>query len=127
MPTAGSTAATSALSRYYLASGSGGMAVGVHSTQFAIRETGLYEPVLRMAADVAAGAGRPFVLVGGIVGRTDQALREAAIVRDLGYHAGLLGLGAWRGASEDEVLEHCRRIAAEIPIMGSTCSRQPAA
>ncbi|WP_374446067.1 dihydrodipicolinate synthase family protein [Stella sp.] len=107
-----------ALSRYYLASGSGGMAVGVHSTQFAIRETGLYEPVLRLAAETAAGAGRPIVLVGGIVGRTEQALREAAIVRDLGYHAGLLGLGAWRGTGEAEVLDHCRRIAAEIPIMG---------
>ena len=106
------------LSRYYLASGSGGMAVGVHSTQFAIRETGLYEPVLRLAAEAAGAAGRPIILVGGIIGRTEQALREAAIARALGYHPGLLGLGAWRGTSEDEVLEHCRKVAAEIPVMG---------
>ncbi|MGE0724491.1 MAG: dihydrodipicolinate synthase family protein [Alphaproteobacteria bacterium] len=107
-----------ALTRYYLASGAGGVAVGVHSTQFAIRERGLYEPVLKIAAEAAAAAGRPVVLVGGIVGRTEQALREAAIVRGLGYHVGLLGLGAWRGAAEDEIIDHCRRIADEIPIMG---------
>ncbi len=107
-----------ALSRYYLASGAGGLAVGVHSTQFAIRDVGLYEPVLRLAADAAGAAGRPVVLVGGVVGRTEQALREAATVRGLGYHVGLLGLGAWRGAGEDEIIDHCRRIAAEIPVMG---------
>ena len=107
-----------ALSRYYLASGAGGLAVGVHSTQFAIRDVGLYEPVLRLAADAAAAAARPVILVGGIIGRTEQALREAAILRGLGYHLGLLGLGAWRGAGEDEIIDHCRRIAAEIPIMG---------
>src|SRR3954469_22558392 len=77
-----------ALTRYYLAAGAGGVAVGVHTTQFAIRGAGLYEPVLEIAAETA----RPgkAVLVAGIAGSTRQALREARIARDLGYDAGLL-------------------------------------
>jgi dihydrodipicolinate synthase/N-acetylneuraminate lyase len=107
-----------ALSRYYADAGVSGLAVGVHTTQFAIREAGFFEPVLRTAAEVAAAADRPLVLVAGLVGRTEQALREAQIARGLGYHAGLLSLAALRGASEDELIAHCTRVAAEIPLVG---------
>src|SRR5512139_1175563 len=89
-----------ALTRYYLDAGAGGLAVGVHSTQFAIRERGLYEPVLRLAAEEARSwAGRPVFLLGGLAGRTKQAKEEAAIARGLGYHAGMLSLAAMKGAS----------------------------
>jgi len=108
-----------ALSRYYVDAGVSGLAVGVHTTQFAIREAGLYEPVLRIAAETAADwAGRPLFLIAGLVGPTAQARREAEIARGLGYHAGLLSLAALGGASEDELIEHCRAIAAEIPLVG---------
>ncbi|MCZ6847089.1 MAG: dihydrodipicolinate synthase family protein [Alphaproteobacteria bacterium] len=108
-----------ALTRYYIDAGAGGVAVGVHTTQFEIRDAGLYEPVLKLAAEtVDDWTDRVLVRIGGLIGRTDQALREAAIARDLGYHAGLLSLAAWKGASEDEIIEHCRRIADEIPLIG---------
>jgi dihydrodipicolinate synthase/N-acetylneuraminate lyase len=108
-----------ALSRYYIDAGAGGLAVGVHSTQFAIREAGLYEPVLRIAAEVAAErAQRPLVLIAGLVGRTEQAKREAATAVDLGYHTGLLSLAAMKGAGEDELIAHCREIAGIIPLVG---------
>ncbi|WP_376098928.1 dihydrodipicolinate synthase family protein [Roseomonas sp. CCTCC AB2023176] len=105
-----------ALSRYYLDAGVGGLAVGVHTTQFAIRDVGLYEPVLRLAAEEARG--RDAVFVAGLVGRTEQALREARVARQAGYHAGLLSLAAWKGASEDAIVEHCARVAEEIPVFG---------
>lgn len=107
-----------ALTRYYLAAGAGGLAVGVHTTQFAIREVGLYEPVLRLAAETAAGAGRPVLLVAGAIGRTAQAVAEAGIARGLGYHAVLLSLAAMKGASEDEIVAHCQAVAAEMPLFG---------
>jgi dihydrodipicolinate synthase/N-acetylneuraminate lyase len=108
-----------ALTRYYLDAGAGGLAVGVHTTQFAIREAGLYEPVLRLAAEEArAWAKRPVFLVGGLSGRTDQAKQEAAVARGLGYHAGMLSLAAMRGASEDELIAHCAAVAGEIPLVG---------
>lgn len=107
-----------ALSRYYLAAGAGGFAVGVHTTQFAIREVGLYEPVLRLAAETAAEAARPALLVAGAIGRTAQAVAEARIARGLGYHAVLLSLAAMRGASEDEIVAHCQAVAAEMPLFG---------
>src|SRR5690606_22429652 len=68
-----------ALTRYYLAAGAGGVAVGVHTTQFEIRDVGLLEPVLRLAAEaVDAEVGdRPFLKVAGVLGERDQALREA--------------------------------------------------
>nr|WP_246514578.1 dihydrodipicolinate synthase family protein [Neoroseomonas soli] len=107
-----------ALSRYYLDAGSGGLAVGVHTTQFAIRERGLYEPVLRIAAEAASErAGAP-ILVAGAIGRTEQAVKEARIARGLGYHAALLSLAAWKGASEDEIIAHCEAVAAEMPVFG---------
>ncbi len=107
-----------ALSRYYLDAGSGGLAVGVHTTQFAIRERGLYEPVLRIAAEAAAEQALAPILVAGAIGRTEQACAEARIARDLGYHAVLLSLAAWKGASEDEMVSHCEAVAAEMPLFG---------
>jgi hypothetical protein len=108
-----------ALTRYYIDAGSGGLAVGVHSTQFAIREVGLYEPVLRLAAETAASwTDRPLVLIAGAIGRTAQAVAEARIARALGYHAVLLSLAAMKGASEDELVEHCTAVAAEMPLIG---------
>jgi hypothetical protein len=108
-----------ALSRYYIDAGVSGLAVGVHTTQFAIRAAGLYEPVLRTAIETAADwAERSLFLIAGLVGRTQQALREAEVARGLGYHAGLLSLGAMKGASEDELIEHCQAIARALPIVG---------
>ena len=108
-----------ALARYYLDAGSGGLAVGVHSTQFAIREHGLYQPVLQLAMETAESWGQgPLVMIAGLAGRTAQARGEAAVARDLGYHAGLLSLAAMKGASEDELIAHCGAIAAEIPVVG---------
>jgi dihydrodipicolinate synthase/N-acetylneuraminate lyase len=107
-----------ALSRYYLDAGSGGLAVGVHATQFAIRDAGLYEPVLKIAMEEAARAHRPVVTIAGVVGKTAQARKEAQLARALGYHAGLLSLGAMRGSSLDELVEHCAAVAKEIPLVG---------
>jgi dihydrodipicolinate synthase/N-acetylneuraminate lyase len=108
-----------ALTRYYLDAGAGGLAVGVHTTQFAIRQVGLLRPVLEMAAATAAErAGAPAMLVAGAVGPTAQAVDEARLARSLGYHAVLLSLAALREASEDELVAHCRTVAAEMPLIG---------
>lgn len=108
-----------ALSRYYIDAGAGGLAVGVHTTQFAIREVGLLRPVLETAAIAAASwTERPLLLVAGVVGRTEQAIAEAQLARSLGYHAVLVSLAALRGASEDELIAHCRAVAAEMPVIG---------
>jgi len=108
-----------ALTRYYCDAGVGGLAVGVHTTQFAIREVGLYEPVLKMAAETAAAwTDRQLAMVAGLAGPTPQASREAEIAVDLGYHAGLLSLGAMRDASEDEIIEHCRSVSRTMPLFG---------
>lgn len=136
-----------ALTRYYLDAGAGGLAVGVHSTQFEIRrpEHGLFEPVLRLAGETISewetaraggaaqpgsgaaqtgsgaaqpGGGRPILRVAGVVGPTAQAAREAALARELGYHAGLLSLAALPDASDEALLAHARRVAEEIPLFG---------
>lgn len=108
-----------ALTRYYLDAGSGGIAVGVHTTQFEIRDHGLYEPVLKACAKAADDwTDRPLVKIAGLVGKTEQARREAQVARDLGYHAGLMSLAAFKGASIDEMIEHCRAVAQEIPLFG---------
>jgi dihydrodipicolinate synthase/N-acetylneuraminate lyase len=108
-----------ALTRYYINAGAGGLAVGVHTTQFAIRDVGLYEPVLRNAVETARSwTDRPLVLVAGLAGATDQALAEARLAVGLGYHAGLLSLGAMRDASTRDIVEHCGAIAREIPLIG---------
>jgi dihydrodipicolinate synthase/N-acetylneuraminate lyase len=108
-----------ALTRYYLDAGAGGLAVGVHSTQFAIREAGLYEPVLRLAMEEARSrTGRPLLMIAGLSGRTAQAKKEAAIARGLGYTAGMLSLAPMAGASVDEMIEHCAGVAKEMPLVG---------
>jgi hypothetical protein len=108
-----------ALARYYLDAGAGGLAVGVHATQFAIREVGLYEPVLELAARTAREwCGRPVVLIAGLSGRSAQARREAEIALEHGYHAGMLSLAPMKGASVDELVEHCAAVAAVIPLVG---------
>lgn len=109
-----------ALARYYIAAGVGGLAVGVHTTQFAIRDAkvGLFRPVLELAKEEMDRAAKPLVRIGGICGVTQQAVAEAALLRDLGYHAGLLSLGAMRDATEDELVAHCRAVAEALPIVG---------
>lgn len=113
-----------ALTRYYVASGAGGIAVGVHSTQFEIREPGhaLLRPVLEMAsraADEALCAGpRPFIKIAGACGETRAAVAEAELARGLGYHAVLLSLGALRDAPEDALVAHCRAVAEVVPLVG---------
>ncbi len=107
-----------ALTRYYLAAGVGGLAVGVHTTQFAIRDVGLFEPVLALASEEMDRANRPLVRIAGICGATAQAVKEAEMIRRLGYDAGLLSLAALRDVSEDALLDHCRRVAAVVPLIG---------
>jgi hypothetical protein len=108
-----------ALTRYYVDSGVGGLAVGVHTTQFSIREHGLYETVLRAAMeDQKAWAQRPLAMIAGLCGGTAQAIAEAKTAVSLGYHAGLLSLAALASKSEDELIAHCQAVAHEIPIIG---------
>jgi dihydrodipicolinate synthase/N-acetylneuraminate lyase len=108
-----------ALTRYYIDAGAGGLAVGVHTTQFAIRDVGMYRPVLELAAETASNwTKRPLALVAGLAGPTQQATIEARTARDIGYHAGLLSLAAMKSASEDEILAHCEAVAREIPLVG---------
>src|SRR4051795_6286851 len=108
-----------ALTRYSLDAGAGGLAVGVHTTQFAIREAGLFAPVLELAMRSATdwARARP-IMIAGLAGRTAQAVQEAQIARDLGYHAGLLSLAAMKGAAEDELIAHAQAVAREIPLIG---------
>jgi len=113
-----------ALCRYYLAAGAGGLAVGVHTTQFAIREPrhGLLQPVLALVAEelrrheIATGSAP--VWIAGICGPTAQAVAEAELARGLGYHAGLLSLAALREADESVLLAHCRTVAEVLPLVG---------
>jgi hypothetical protein len=113
-----------ALLRYYAAAGAGGVAVGVHTTQFAIRDAshGLFEPVLAITAEelTCADEGRrePLVRIGGICGETKQATREAALLHKLGYHAGLLSLAAMKDAGDDQLIAHCRAVAEILPVVG---------
>ncbi|MCC7373277.1 MAG: dihydrodipicolinate synthase family protein [Verrucomicrobiales bacterium] len=118
-----------ALTRYYLAAGAGGLAVGVHTTQFAIRDPrhGLLRPVLELASATArecsSSKGQPGsksrpVLIAGVCGPTRQAVAEATLARELGYDAGLLSLGALRDATERQLIDHCRAVAREIPVIG---------
>jgi len=110
-----------ALARYYSAAGAGGLAVGVHTTQFAIRrpEHGLYEPVLRtVAEELTKHADRDFVRIAGVCGRSEQAEHEAQLAVELGYQAVLLSVADWKQDAESEILNHCARIAQIIPIVG---------
>ena len=107
-----------ALTRYYIAAGAGGLAVGVHTTQFAIREAGLYRAVLGLAAEASREAEPRPVLVGGITGTTSNAVMEAETARELGYEVGLLSLGALHTAKESALIDHCRAVATVIPLFG---------
>jgi hypothetical protein len=111
-----------ALTRYYIASGAGGIAVGVHSTQFEIRdkEVGLLEPVLRLAAEEVdrAGLTRPFIKVAGVCGPTEQAVAEAELAARLGYDAGLLSMGGLKDWSEEDILKRTEAVAKIIPVIG---------
>jgi dihydrodipicolinate synthase/N-acetylneuraminate lyase len=137
-----------AITRYYMASGAGGIAVGVHTTQFAIRSFGMYAPVLELAAEtvaswrsgagagpssetssgsvtrgpgiVSATCGPGIVMVAGLVGDTAHAVAEAQIASSLGYDAGLLSLGGgeWTSASDEAVIDHCRAVGEVIPLFG---------
>jgi len=107
-----------ALSRYYLDAGAIGVAVGVHTTQFEIRDHGLLQPVLELAAEEASRhASDPF-MVAGAIGPTAQAVAEAELARDLGYHAVLLGLAALKDQSEDALIAHCEVVAQVMPVIG---------
>jgi len=111
-----------ALTRYYHAAGAGGVAVGVHTTQFEIRAHGLYEPVLALAAETLAhcdaDTGRHTVRIAGLGGSTMQAVGEARTAGRLGFHAGLLSLAALPDAGLDDLLAHCEAVAREIPLFG---------
>ncbi len=109
-----------ALTRYYLAAGAGGIAVGVHTTQFAIHDpaAGLLRPVLELAAEETRESSKPLVRIAGICGPTKQAIAEAILARDLGYDLGLLSLTGLAGEPFDALIRHARLVAEVIPIMG---------
>ena len=113
-----------ALTRYYVDAGAGGIAVGVHTTQFAIRrpEHGLLRPVLELAAESARewldGRERTFALVAGAIGETTQAVAEAELAASLGYDLVLLSLGALQDASDADLIAHCRAVADVLPVFG---------
>jgi dihydrodipicolinate synthase/N-acetylneuraminate lyase len=113
-----------AITRYYVDADVGGLAVGVHSTQFEIREPqhGLFQPVLELAArtidEELARNPRPFIKISGVCGRTEQAVREAELAKSLGYQAGLTSLAAFKNDSEDALIAHCRAVAEVFPVVG---------
>lgn len=113
-----------ALTRYYCDAGAGGIAVGVHTTQFAIRkpQAGLFAPVLKLAVEAMLereqGSGQRLIKIAGVCGLTEQAVREAEFARAIGYDIGLLSLAALRQATEEELIAHCRRVAKAIPLFG---------
>jgi dihydrodipicolinate synthase/N-acetylneuraminate lyase len=111
-----------ALTRYYIDSGAGGIAVGVHTTQFEIRDKkhGLYAPVLKLARDEVANSGiqRPFIKVAGIVGATDQAVHEAEIAVDLDYDLGLVSMGGLSDYSSLDLIKRAEKIAEVMPVFG---------
>lgn len=114
-----------ALTHYYLAAGAGGLAVGVHTTQFAIHDSkiGLYRPVLELAIEtvrqtVTSKNCEEPIMIAGLVGDTKQAIQEAKLAQRLGYHLGLVSLTALRGKSVEALIEHCRKVAEVIPVMG---------
>ena len=112
------------LSRYYIASGVGGLAVGVHTTQFEIRNPGidLFEPVLALAAEEMNRADEtrdePLLKIAGICGDTKQATSEATVATSLGYQMGLLNVAMLKSMSEDELIAHCQTVSEIIPLFG---------
>ena len=110
------------LTRYYIAAGAGGIAIGVHTTQFEIRrpEFNLLEPVLKITAEEIdkAKLDRPFLKIAGILGPKDQAIQEAALAIKNGYHLGLLSMGGLNQYSEKEILQRTEEVAKIIPVFG---------
>jgi dihydrodipicolinate synthase/N-acetylneuraminate lyase len=113
-----------ALMRYYLDAGAGGVAVAVHTTQFEIRlpDVNLFEPILQIAKEefdsFSEKAGKPIVRIAGVIGKTEQALNEAKIALEKGFHAVLLGVAAFEDAPNEEILKHCKAISEIIPVIG---------
>src|SRR5215475_13252645 len=111
-----------ALTRYYCDAGAGGIAVGVHTTQFAIRDRAvqLLRPVLELAIRTARdwSVDRRVVTIAGVCGSTGQAIAEAELAASLGYDAGLVSLAALRDADNERLLDHCRRVSDVMPVMG---------
>ncbi|WP_282113095.1 dihydrodipicolinate synthase family protein [Maribacter stanieri] len=113
-----------ALSRYYLDAGVGGLAVGVHTTQFEIRkpDINLFKPVLELAKEemdnYTSKTNRTILRIAGVIGNTNQALQEAQLASDLGYQAVLLSLASLPNASNQDLLNHCREVSKVIPIIG---------
>jgi dihydrodipicolinate synthase/N-acetylneuraminate lyase len=99
------------LTRYYANAGAGGIAVAVHTTQFAIRDHGLLEPVLKMAMEEWQPTGR--LAIAGVC-----AANEADLAAKLGYDAGLLSLAPFRNATEDEMLAYAKSVSETIPVVG---------
>lgn len=113
-----------ALMRYYFDSGVGGIAVAVHTTQFQIRlpEFNLFEPVLKIAEQefdsFAKSSPKPIVRIAGVIGKTEQAVKEAKLALSHHFHAVLLSLAAFQNASNKEILEHCKTVAEIMPVIG---------
>ncbi len=113
-----------ALIRYYLDAGAGGVAVAVHTTQFEIRLPGidLYKPVLEIAMEeftnFTSHTQKPVIRIAGVIGLTNQAVTEAQLASDIGYHAILLSLAAFKDAPNKTILEHCKQVAKIIPTVG---------
>lgn len=113
-----------ALIRYYLDAGSGGLAVAVHTTQFAIRkpEIGLYEPLLSIANEefnrFTSKTGIQVIRIAGVIGKTEQAVKEAGLAMKHGYHAVLLSVAAFKDATNNEIISHCKAIADVMPVIG---------
>jgi hypothetical protein len=111
----------SALTRYYLDAGAGGVAIGVHTTQFEIRDVpGLYQEVLTIGAETvnATPTAAPAIKVAGVVGPTGKALREAEIAADLGYDMALVGLGGLGDWSDDDLVGHIDEVTRVLPVFG---------
>jgi len=104
-----------AVGRYYAAAGAGGMAVGVHTTQFAIHDNGMLKPVLELAMQAAREAARPMAMIAGVQGDVVEAVREANLARDLGYHMVLLRPAA---GSDDEMIARARAVGEVLPVVG---------
>ena len=113
-----------ALTRYYCDAGAGGIAVGVHTTQFAIRDPkiGLFQPVLKLAMETACEweqkNGRRILKIAGVCGETAQAVAEGEFASETGYDIGLLSLAALHEAATEQLIAHCRRVAEAIPLFG---------
>ncbi len=113
-----------ALIRYYLEAGAGGIAVAVHTTQFAIRspEVNLFVPLLELANEEFSRfdtqTGRHAIRISGVIGKTKQALEEARTAVKCGFHAVLLSVAAFQESSNEVIIEHCKKIAEVIPVIG---------